>query len=161
MSKGSKGNDVLLLQKYLKMLGYQLDENGVFDNKTNLAVVDFQKKNNINASGIVGVKTVAAINKAIMNKYTTSSVTVSRGESSIKNIRFSFQGVLKKGDKGEQVKKLQEALKFLSYNVDINGVFDEKTEVAVKAFQKSNKLVIDGIVGSKTIKLIEERLRLQ
>ncbi|WP_168190069.1 SpoIID/LytB domain-containing protein [Caloramator sp. E03] len=161
LSKGSKGNDVLLLQKYLKMLGYQLDENGVFDNKTNLAVVDFQKKNNINASGIVGVKTVAAINKAIMNKYTTSSVTVSRGESSIKNIRFSFQGVLKKGDKGEQVKKLQEALKFLSYNVDINGVFDEKTEVAVKAFQKSNKLVIDGIVGSKTIKLIEERLRLQ
>lgn len=161
LSKGSKGNDVLLMQKYLKMLGYQLDASGVFDNKTYLAIVDFQKKNNINASGIVGVKTVAAINKVIMSKYTTSSVTTSRGESYLPSIRFSIQGVLKKGDKGEQVKKLQEALKFLSYNVDINGIFDEKTEVAVKAFQKSNKLSIDGIVGSKTIKLIEEKLRLQ
>ena len=53
--------------------------------------------------------------------------------------------LLKLGSKGEQVKILQE---FLGLNAD--GNFGPKTEKAVKDWQKKNKLVDDGIVGSAT-----------
>lgn len=53
---------------------------------------------------------------------------------------------LKKGDKGDEVKKLQELLGDLT----IDGVFGDKTELSVKKFQLDNKLVMDGIVGPKT-----------
>jgi len=59
---------------------------------------------------------------------------------------------IKKGSKGDEVKTIQSKLKelgFLSGSVD--GIFGSNTEKAVKAFQKSEGLVADGIVGAKTI----------
>lgn len=161
LTKGMKGNDVKALQEYLRILGYKVDVNGTFDNKTYTAVVDFQKKNKITSSGIVGVKTVTALNKAVTSR-SVAVVIPSRGESEkLPIVSLNISGILKKGSSGEQVKKLQEALKYLSYNVDINGKFDSKTEAAIKQFQKSNKLISDGIVGSNTIKLLEQKLRLR
>ena len=57
--------------------------------------------------------------------------------------------LLKKGDKNEDVKKLQEKL-----NLTPDGSFGAKTEEAVKHFQTKNNLVADGIVGDKTWNLI-------
>ena len=53
--------------------------------------------------------------------------------------------LLKKGSKGEDVKKLQ---KFLGLKDD--GDFGDKTEIAVKKWQKENGLKDDGIVGDGT-----------
>ena len=53
--------------------------------------------------------------------------------------------VLKLGSKGKEVEDLQKYLK-----IKVDGDFGPKTEEAVKKFQKSNKLVADGIVGEKT-----------
>jgi putative chitinase len=53
--------------------------------------------------------------------------------------------LLKNGSKGEDVKKLQEKL-----GVEAIGTFGPKTEAAVKAWQKSNGLDDDGIVGDGT-----------
>ena len=53
--------------------------------------------------------------------------------------------LLKKGSKGEDVKKLQEKL-----GVEAIGTFGPKTEAAVKAWQKANGLKDDGIVGDGT-----------
>ncbi|MGD1902736.1 MAG: peptidoglycan-binding protein [Geitlerinemataceae cyanobacterium] len=53
----------------------------------------------------------------------------------------------------EQVKVLQEGLRregFLDRNETIDGLFGSKTERAVKAFQRSKRLVADGIVGMET-----------
>lgn len=52
---------------------------------------------------------------------------------------------LRKGSKGEDVKKLQTLLK-----LSVDGDFGPKTEEAVKKFQKEHKLTSDGIVGPKT-----------
>ena len=60
---------------------------------------------------------------------------------------------LKKGSKGEEVKILQRALNTKlkkELNVNVDGDFGNKTEMAVKEFQKLNGLVADGIVGNKT-----------
>ena len=58
--------------------------------------------------------------------------------------------MLKKGSRGTEVKKLQEQLNKLGYNCGkVDGIFGSRTESAVKAFQKANGLVVDGIVGAK------------
>lgn len=59
---------------------------------------------------------------------------------------------LKKKDKGEKVRLLQELLKKAGFDPGkADGIFGAGTENAVINFQKSSDLVFDGIVGPKTI----------
>jgi hypothetical protein len=59
---------------------------------------------------------------------------------------------LKRGDKGDEVRRLQRLLDFAAK--DIDGDFGRRTEMAVKAFQRSKKLTADGIVGVYTFKAL-------
>jgi hypothetical protein len=59
---------------------------------------------------------------------------------------------LKRGDKGEEVGRIQRLLDFASK--DIDGDFGRKTEMAVKAFQRAKQLVPDGKVGTYTWKAL-------
>ena len=54
--------------------------------------------------------------------------------------------VLKLGSRGNEVKVLQEKL-----NLKADGIFGPLTEEAVKDFQRSNGLEVDGIVGADTL----------
>ncbi len=59
--------------------------------------------------------------------------------------------ILRIGSSGEEVKELQETLKILGYGIsNVSGKFDEETEKAVKDFQKTNEILVDGIVGPQT-----------
>jgi peptidoglycan hydrolase-like protein with peptidoglycan-binding domain len=58
--------------------------------------------------------------------------------------------VLSKGAKGLWVQKLQERLKLRGYTLAVDSVFGPRTLHIVKLFQRSNKLVVDGIVGPHT-----------
>ena len=65
---------------------------------------------------------------------------------------------LRKGDKGAEVKELQEKLLRLGYSLPrygADGDFGKETEAAVKAFQADNGLKADGIAGTKTLEAIE------
>jgi hypothetical protein len=53
--------------------------------------------------------------------------------------------VVKRGDRGDAVRKIQSAL-----GVGADGVFGPVTEQAVKRFQRSKGLLVDGIVGPQT-----------
>ncbi|MCK4257334.1 MAG: peptidoglycan-binding protein [Halanaerobiales bacterium] len=69
---GSTGTKVLEVQKYLKNLGYDLrTENGRYGYYTLKAVLDFQKKNNLSATGRVDTKTLAELKKVITTKVNT------------------------------------------------------------------------------------------
>lgn len=46
---------------------------------------------------------------------------------------------------------IQRMLARLGYDVTADGIFGRKTEAAVKAFQQSRKLTVDGIVGTMTM----------
>ena len=64
-------------------------------------------------------------------------------------------GTLKYGSRGEAVRKLQQALIDQGYlKGSADGVFGNKTENAVRAFQKAKKLKVDGLAGKKTQELL-------
>ncbi len=56
------------------------------------------------------------------------------------------QYTLRKGDRGQEVARMQRVLK-----VDDDGIFGSKTESAVKQYQLSNQLGVDGIAGQNTL----------
>ncbi len=61
------------------------------------------------------------------------------------------------GDRGEEVRQLQEKLAELGYlNGTIDGVYGQQTKRAVTAFQENNDLTPDGSAGAKTLALLYE-----
>lgn len=64
---------------------------------------------------------------------------------------FANAETLKRGSRGELVKKVQTKLKNWGYYTGaVDGIFGSGTESAVKAFQRKNGLTADGIVGPRT-----------
>ncbi|MGB3642114.1 MAG: peptidoglycan-binding protein [Rivularia sp. (in: cyanobacteria)] len=75
------------------------------------------------------------------------------GKSIVKvhgELRPNFNNTLRRGDTGEDVKKMQRQLKNKGYTLSVDGDFGPTTEAKVKQFQKDKRLVSDGICGSKT-----------
>lgn len=68
------------------------------------------------------------------------------------------QAILKLGARGQYVEDLQKNLAKLGYSLRADGVFGEKTEAAVKLFQKMNGLKMDGIAGNRTQNAIGKAL---
>lgn len=68
--------------------------------------------------------------------------------------------LMQEGDRGQPVEALQSMLGLYGYNVDINGVFDEKTRHAVKAFQRHfRQEKVDGVADHSTIETLNLLLR--
>ena len=64
---------------------------------------------------------------------------------------------LRNGSRGEAVRELQQALISLGYlSGKADGIFGNKTEKAVRAFQKAKKLTVDGLAGRKTRSLLQD-----
>jgi hypothetical protein len=63
---------------------------------------------------------------------------------------------LRKGDRGDEVKALQERLNALGYDCgEADGVFGTRTKNAVVRFQTDHQLDPDGVVGRKTWAALE------
>jgi len=72
---------------------------------------------------------------------------------------FSEDVLLKRDMNDVQVKNLQLILRGLGYKTNRDdGYFDESTELALKAFQKANKLKTTGIVDSETASKLQAKI---
>lgn len=59
--------------------------------------------------------------------------------------------VIKRGSTGATVRTIQTKLKSWGYYTgSVDGIFGSQTDAAVRYFQRTNKLTVDGIVGTKT-----------
>ena len=144
LKKGSKGSAVKQLQQRLKQLGYYNNTiDGDYGNGTVTAVKAFQKKNGLTQTGTADKKTLDKI-------YSTSAISAS---DKVENADTS--ATLKKGSKGEEVKKLQRRLKELGYySATVDGDYGSGTVTAVKAFQKKNGLTQNGTADETTLKKV-------
>ncbi|MDQ6423102.1 S8 family serine peptidase [Paenibacillus sp. LHD-117] len=66
----------------------------------------------------------------------------------------SGHNYIDRGDKGKEVKEVQQKLKDMGFNVAVDGSFGPQTEAAVKAFQKSMGIKVDGSVGNQTLSVL-------
>lgn len=65
------------------------------------------------------------------------------------------------GDTGQDVTEVQYQLRALGYTLAVDGHFGPQTDRAVRRWQKSNGLAVDGIVGPATTASLARAVRLQ
>jgi tape measure domain-containing protein len=71
----------------------------------------------------------------------------------------SIGKTLRRGDTGDDVKKIQEALESLNFSVGkygIDGSLGPDTQKAIKAFQEANGLKVTGMVDEETLSKLQE-----
>ena len=88
---------------------------------------------------LAGLLVLAALAVAAVPALADPGASASGGAAAASEV------VVKRGDRGSAVQKIQEEL-----GITADGVFGAQTERAVKRFQRSHDLVPDGIVGPLT-----------
>lgn len=158
LSLGDTGSGVFYLQYYLSYIADfvptvpTVTVDGIFGEETAAAVRAFQRTYGLSVDGVVGELTW----NAIYNVYSglVSSIPLSYTEG----LTVPFPGtLLSLGAQGEDVRLLQEYLRFISEaypqipSVTSDGFFGEETERAVIAFQDLFGIdLIRGSVGGLT-----------
>lgn len=151
-----KQNEIFELQTMLRLISQTdgtvplVNPDGIFGFETERAILAFQSNMGLPATGIVDFGTW----NAVTNAYRTAKSFMRCGLA-----LFPFPGngyEVAQGEKSELVYVIQILLSGIevAYDIfsetDISGVYDEKTEAAVRAFQKLNRLPVTGIVNSVT-----------
>jgi peptidoglycan hydrolase-like protein with peptidoglycan-binding domain len=127
---GSQGKAVLELEQLLTKLHlYRQPAKGIFNKAVESSVKLFQFRVFLSPDGIVGPLTWQAL-------YTEAPVNMP---------------VLRFGSSGKAVATVQEVLRISQqYGGKVDGDFATLTEKAVRAFQKSFGIQVDGIVNQET-----------
>ena len=161
---GSKGSDVKKAQQLLIAKGYSCGAAGAdgdFGAGTYNAVKKFQAANGLEADGIVGAKTWAALLKTEQPKpeQTKPEKKPEKPVTPTGSTCTVELPIIRQGDNGFPVIAVQTLLGKHNFNVNyIDGDFGPDTLAKVKAFQKAKGLTVDGIVGSKTwVKLLTNK----
>lgn len=145
-----KGEDVEWLQKALNYAGYSCGSiDGIFGKNTMNALKKYQKAKKLIVSGEADGKTVVALGGTWKSN---APVNPNKEEKPV--IRWVVSRNLKKGCKGEDVKALQDALIKAGFSCGAKGIdgdFGINTYSAVRAYQKSKGLTVDGVAGKKTV----------
>lgn len=164
---GSTSEEVRTIQRQLNRIRRNYpaipsipDTNGYFDAATRAAVTQFQRIFNLTPDGIVGKATWYKI-KQIYNAVKKVSELYSEGIT-ISEVERIFSKVLRRGDRGSQVKSIQYYLAFIGFfndrlpEIAVDGIFGPATEDAVRQFQREYGLTVDGIVGRNTWYRLQE-----
>jgi peptidoglycan hydrolase-like protein with peptidoglycan-binding domain len=131
---------VTALQKVLAAKGYSVTADGKFGRGTERAVIEFQRKEKLKADGIVGTETRARLNAGLASAPSSAATALARK--------------LRRGDQGDDVRRVQEALRKKGYDVAVDGKYGRGTERAVNEFQRKGNLKADGVVGDETWKAL-------
>lgn len=143
---GNSGDTVRALQQRLAALGYYTGKiDGSFGTATAQAVTAFQKANKLTADGVAGPKTLSKLSSASVVAVATPKPAATATPAPIKAT------VLRSGDRGADVRAMQQRLVDLGYLKAADGIFGLQTYNAVAAFQRRNGLKADGIAGKLTL----------
>ena len=148
LKTGSKGDLVKALQTKLKELGYYTGAiDGDYGSSTASAVKEYQRRNGLTADGVAGEKTL----QKLYGSVSTAAATVKPTTAPAANTAAVQATLLKKGDRGNEVRAMQARLMALGYLTSADGIYGISTYNAVVAFQKKNGLTADGVAGAMTL----------
>jgi len=143
---GSRGAQVASLQSALAQAGFSPGAvDGDFGPKTRAAVQAFQRARGLTVDGVVGPQTWAALRSAPSAASGPTAPAPSAGAP-----------VLRQGDFGADVQRLQQALQRQGFSPGgVDGSFGPQTRAAVVAFQRAKGLSADGVVGPATWRALD------
>ena len=128
------GSDVMEAQTLLAYYGYNIDVDGKFGKHSDACTRSFQASKMLVNDGIIG-------------RITWVELLAKRSDR-----------VLRIGTYGKDVEWIKKALNKISgANLFVDGIFGNELLVAIKRFQKENGLVVDGIIGAKTWKMLRNK----
>lgn len=114
---GDRGSEVRAMQSALGALEYRVTADGIFGEETLAAVKLFQRHSVIKEDGVAGPVTIERL-----------YAKPAQGD-----------GVLRPGSRGDEVRRMQNALKGLNYPAAADGIFGQDTLSALKAFQNAQQ----------------------
>ncbi len=158
---GDSSNDVQQMQIRLNRIARNYPgipiispADGNFTAETVQAVEKFQQVFGLTPDGIIGNATwykIIYIYNSVKRLAELDSEGIAAGE-----IEQRFKRLLRLGDEGVEVSVIQYYLRVISNyydtvpSIDVTGTFDTATDMAVRAFQQTYGLPVDGIVGRQT-----------
>jgi peptidoglycan hydrolase-like protein with peptidoglycan-binding domain/3D (Asp-Asp-Asp) domain-containing protein len=172
LRQGAKGKDVAQAQRVLRYLGaYRGRTSGVFDTRLKEAVYAFQQASGISVkpeevgAGVIGPRTTAAILQAWKSKVTSKRAQAMVMKMAVADsVRSSDipAKVLARGDRGQDVRKLQSLLNDIGYlkDEDVTGTFGQRTEDALRKYQFDRRIIASekargvGVYGPATKAMI-------
>jgi N-acetylmuramoyl-L-alanine amidase len=137
--RGVRGDAVLDIQARLVALGYHVDgsEHGEFGLTTERAVREFQQRRQLLVDGRVGEHTWEELVEA---GYTLGDRLL--------YLRYPYF-------RGDDVRSLQSALNLIGFDAGReDGIFGERTDRALREFQRNVGLPPDGILGATTVQAL-------
>lgn len=132
---GDRSDAVGVIANTLNRLGFLDTPSDLFDQKLEEAIKAFQQERGLTASGLINEITQRALDEA-------------RWRLGDRILLLGAQSLMR----GDDVAALQERLIQMGFNCEkVDGVYGIKTEAAVKEFQKSVGIVVDGKCGPTTL----------
>lgn len=145
LRRGDRGSDVTALQQRLAEEGFYFGSiDGYFGSETQAAVRQLQLEKGLEADGIAGSRTFAALDS---RDGTYSKRPRNRDRNEI---------TLQSGSSGSRVEELQQKLKSADfYTGPIDGYYGFETTQAVTQLQLENNLAVTGIADRKTLAALQ------
>jgi peptidoglycan hydrolase-like protein with peptidoglycan-binding domain len=149
---GASGPDVRALQRALRSVGIPLRLDGKFGPSTIRAVKRFQRAARLTPSGVVGRKTLAALER-VESAAGTGGYDLVRATKK-KRASLGSRVPLRRGMRGQDIRVLQDFLRKAGHGISIDGHFGSSTLKAVKAFQQAANRPVDGVIDAEDIEVL-------
>ena len=156
---GDVGDAVVAVQRSLNEISTNYPSipavtvDGIFGENTENSVKTMQSIFNLTPDGVVGLATWYKLVYLYVGIRRLAELN-SRGQQ-FYGIPFEYKNVISIGDRGENVSIIQYMLTSLSefyYEIpftDIDGIFGESTQAAVRAFQRIFSLPVNGVITER------------
>jgi len=143
------GKAVTQAAQRLRELGYYNGTVGeVYTASMSASVKSFQKKNGLEADGVIGSKTKETLFSSNALYQSSSATPVPTAAPTVWTLPT---GTVQNGSKGANAMLVQQRLKELGYLTGtVDGQFGAKSVSALKAFQSAHRITPDGICGKST-----------
>ena len=164
---GDEDEWVYDFQKQLNASGYlQTPATGYFGTDTQNAVIQYQTDKGLTVDGKAGPQTRQSVygsnykeidgSRTVNNRFGDQDPAASASPSTEQPVASSTADSSNPGDKGDHIAQMQQRLKDLEYYdyASITGYYGPITTEAVKKFQRTHNLTVDGIMSTECSTLL-------